>query len=319
MQKQLAAIMVVFNQKLGQIAPLLSFWMTIPTMTEIVEFAPAKLNLTLHITGRRPDGFHALDSLVAFANVGDLVRVTAAEIFSFHIKGPYGPALAHEPSTSNLAVKAAEALAGLTGNALKARIVLEKNLPIASGIGGGSSDATATLRALARLWGVALDDPRLLAAAKPLGDDVPYCLDPKPLFITPLGVKPAPALPSCPIVLVNPNQPLATASVYQEYRRGGDAFSTARPLPSLTDSSSLIAFLKNYGRNDLLAPACRLMPEISTILRTLEETEDCLLAQMSGSGATCFGFYSDESQAEEAAAKIKHQYPNWWVKAAILG
>ena len=284
----------------------------------IHEFAPAKLNLYLHVTGRRADGFHDLDSLVSFASIGDEVIVQPAGDFAFEMTGPQAGALAHENQDDNLVVKAARSLAALTGNDLNVRLTLVKNLPVASGIGGGSSDAAAVLRALARHWGLAKDDPRILEVAALHGQDVPVCVNIESVMMTATGVMPAPKLPRTAVVLVNPGRGLPTPAVFKEYKNGGDAFSPLLRLdraPATVDE--LVSALK-LRSNDLYAPACRLMPEIIEIITALRETEDCLLARMSGSGATCFGLYTNTETAEKAAEKIRTKNPTWWVKAGEI-
>jgi 4-diphosphocytidyl-2-C-methyl-D-erythritol kinase len=281
-------------------------------------FAPAKLNLYLHITGRRADCYHDLDSLVAFVSVGDDIRLEPATEFAFALEGPQAALLHNEPADGNLVVKAARSLAKLCDKPLDVKITLVKRLPVASGIGGGSSDAAAALRALALHWGLSPDDPRLVAAAAEHGQDVPVCLKIENNYITAEGTIPAPALPRVGVVLVNPNKGLPTPAVYKEFRAGGDAFS---PLARLTETPSdvpaLITALKARN-NDLYAPALRLMPEIGSIITALEQTDACLLARMSGSGATCFGLYADEDKAKRAAATLRGQYPEWWVEASFL-
>lgn len=286
---------------------------------EISIFAPAKLNLYLHVTGRKPDGYHELDSLVAFASIGDQIVLRAAERFLFALEGPQAAALAHEDVSTNLAVRAAESLAGLSGNALRVAITLVKKLPVASGIGGGSSDAAAALRALARHWGIDVADPRLLQAAAQHGQDVPVCLNPDANnYMTADGVIPAPRLPRADIVLVNPNKALPTPAVFKEFKNGGYPFS---PLSRLETGPAtvqdLVAALKKRG-NDLYAPACHLMPEIADIVAMLGGTAGCLLARMSGSGATCFGVYDSSVAATAAAAQIKKARPDWWVEAGVM-
>ncbi len=289
-----------------------------PRMTPITEFAPAKLNLYLHITGRADNGYHDLDSLVAFASIGDVVQLTQAAEFGFDIIGSHAGFLTGDNHEDNLVVKAARSLAALVGRDLDAQIVLTKNLPVASGIGGGSADAAAVLRALARHWGLAHDDPRLAEAAAKHGQDVPVCLRTENNYMTATGVIPAPKLPRADIVLVNPNRGLSTPDVYGEYRRGGDAFS---PLARLTHApenlDDLIEALR-LRSNDLYAPACRLMPEIIDMIEALRATKGCLLPRMSGSGATCFGIYRDTQAARDAAQAIRDDYPDWWVAAGEI-
>jgi 4-diphosphocytidyl-2-C-methyl-D-erythritol kinase len=287
-------------------------------MNLIHEFAPAKLNLYLHITGRRADGYHDLDSLVAFATIGDVVVLTPAPEFSFKIEGKQAAALAHETHADNLVVKAARSLAELTGNKLDVQLSLIKKLPVASGIGGGSSDAAAALRALARHWGLAADDPHLAEAAARHGQDVPVCLKIENNYMTATGVAPAPKLPRTDIVLINPGIGLPTPDVYREYRKSGHAFSPLSRLPSQPATAKDLAVALKRRSNDLYKPACNLMPPIIQIISALEETSQCMLARMSGSGATCFGLYEDGNSAAEAAKKIQASQPSWWVEAGTI-
>jgi 4-diphosphocytidyl-2-C-methyl-D-erythritol kinase len=220
----------------------------------IVEFAPAKINLYLHITGRREDGYHDLDSLVAFAGVSDEIRLEASEAFSFVVEGPQGAHLNGEPAADNLVVKAARSFAELTGKKLNVKLTLIKNLPVASGIGGGSSDAAATLRALAKHWGIALTDPRLLKAAAHHGQDVPVCLTTESNYITATGTVPAHDIPYADILLINPNKPLSTPDVYKNYKNNPHNFSSPSPFDStLPDVNALVEALALRG-NDLYEP-----------------------------------------------------------------
>ena len=286
-------------------------------MSPIHEFAPAKLNLYLHITGRRADGYHDLDSFVAFASVGDQIRLEPASVFSFGVEGPQAAALQNEPVDKNLVVQAARSLAELTGRNLDCKLTLVKNLPVASGIGGGSSDAAAALRALARHWGLASDDPRLREAAARHGQDVPACLVIENNYLTADGTMPAPDLPHVDCVLVNPGKGLPTPGVYKAYREGGDSFSPRAQLSELPgDAPALIAALA-VRRNDLYELACGLMPEIRAAIAALDET-GCLFSRMSGSGATCFGLYADRGAARHAAAALLSAYSGWWVAQAYL-
>jgi len=284
----------------------------------ITEFAPAKLNLTLHITGRRSDGYHNLDSLVVFANKGDQIRLEAAPAFAFSLEGPQAAILRDEPAEGNLAVKAVRSLASSLGKSPDINLTLVKNLPVASGIGGGSSDAAAALRALARLWNISLDDPRLVAAAAEHGQDVAVCLKIINNYITAAGTDEAPDLPVMHAVMVNPNKGLPTPSVYKAFREGGYPFTPAARLDRVPkDLPTLITALK-AGTNDLYAPAAKLMPEILAIVAALEETPGNLLSRMSGSGATCFGLYQTRAEAESAAAGLQAAQRGWWVTAAEL-
>ncbi|MDE2029215.1 MAG: 4-(cytidine 5'-diphospho)-2-C-methyl-D-erythritol kinase [Alphaproteobacteria bacterium] len=287
-------------------------------MKDIVEFAPAKLNLYLHVTGRRADGYHDLDSLVAFATIGDEIRLRPAQDFSFVVEGPQADALAREDRDANLAVAAAQSLAVLTHNALGISLTLIKNLPVASGIGGGSSDAAATLRTLAQFWGLAADDPRLAEAAARHGQDVPVCLKTENCYMTADGVVAAPRLPRAGVVLVNPGKELPTPMVYKNYRESGDAFSPLARFDHAPSNVQDMATMLKLRSNDLYAAACRLLPEIVDVVDAIAASTECLLARMSGSGATCFGIYADKAAAETAAKEIKNANPDWWVEAGEI-
>jgi 4-diphosphocytidyl-2-C-methyl-D-erythritol kinase len=281
-------------------------------------FAPAKLNLYLHITGRRADGYHDLDSLVAFAGIGDKIRLEPANEFAFVMEGAQAGFLRNEPMESNLVVKAARSLAKLCDKPLDVKMTLLKLLPVASGIGGGSSDAAAALRALAAHWGLPPNDERLYQAAAEHGQDVPVCLKIENNYITATGTRSAPALPKVGVILINPKKPLPTPTVYKTFRDGGYDFSPPMPLTETPrDTNALIAALRQRG-NDLYLPALRLMPEIEQIINALEMTEGCLLARMSGSGATCFGLYEQQAIAQKAALTLRDSHPGWWVEASSL-
>jgi 4-diphosphocytidyl-2-C-methyl-D-erythritol kinase len=252
------------------------------------------------VLGRRPDGYHLLDSLAVFAAVGDRLTAKPATSLSLAITGPFGAGLS--PGSDNLVLRAARAL-GLGG----ARLVLDKQLPVASGIGGGSADAAAALRLLARLW--RLDSPAATLALA-LGADVPVCLARRPARMGGIGeaLTPAPALPDCGFLLVNPGVAVATADVFRA-RTGG--FSPPAVLPaSWPDAEAMAADLRAATVNDLQAPAMALCPAINEVLAAIEAAGDCLLARMSGSGATCFGLYRDAAAAEAARARLPAR--GWW-------
>ena len=286
-------------------------------MASIYEFAPAKLNLYLHITGRRGDGYHDLDSLVAFASVGDQLRLDPAEGFTFHLEGPQAKELAGEDQGSNLVVKVAQSLAELAGRPLDFSLTLVKNLPVASGIGGGSSDAAAALRAVARYWKLPHNDPRLKEVASKHGQDVAVCLSIKNNYIAPEGTQPAPALPHLDCVLVNPGKALSTPSVYRAYRGGTAAFSPVARLEAPPATGEALAAELRLRGNDLYEPAKALMPEIGTILAALEASQP-LFAAMSGSGATCFALYPDRAAARNASSALLSAHPEWWIAQGSL-
>lgn len=273
----------------------------------IEEFAPAKVNLTLHVTGQRPDGYHLLDSLVVFVAVGDVVQVAGAADLSLAIDGPMAAGLS--AGEDNLVMRSARMLAPAKGAAIR----LTKNLPLGAGIGGGSSDAAATLRALANLW--KLPVPGATVCAR-LGADVPVCLRPRTRRMSGIGevLADAPRLPPLWLVLVNPGVHIATPEVFRRLVKKNNA-PMPKDLPACNNASALAAFLRAQ-RNDLEAPARELEPRIDQVLARIAATEDCLLARMSGSGATCFGLYASSDRAEAAARILNDAGLNWWVKAA---
>jgi 4-diphosphocytidyl-2-C-methyl-D-erythritol kinase len=273
------------------------------------EFAPAKVNLALHVTGRRADGYHLLDSLVVFPRIGDVVEAEPAKALSLVIDGPYASALTAGPD--NLVLRAARRVI-VRGKSAALRLV--KNLPVAAGLGGGSADAAATLRLLGRFWQV---PPPPLAYLLSLGADVPVCLGARPARMSGIGEELAPAeVPACWLVLCNPGVPVATAAVFA--RLASPASPPMPPLPPMADAVALAAFLAAQ-RNDLEAPARAVAPAIGAALAALAAAPGCLLARMSGSGATCFGLFAAAAGAEAAAAGIAAAEPGWWVTAAPVG
>ena len=286
----------------------------------VVEAAPAKLNLTLQVVGRRGDGYHLLDSLVAFTEYGDTITAMAADDLSLRLDGPFGAILVGDPA-ENLVLRAARLLAEHAGVPPRAAITLTKRLPVASGIGGGSSDAAATLRALVKLWGITITASDLGAIALRLGADVPVCLARCTARLGGIGerITPAPALPPVAMVLVNPGVGLATPKVFAarqgDFSQGpgsGGIFATSPP-----DLPALVAGLGDFG-NDLTAPAISLLPVIADCLAGLEAQPGCRLARMSGSGATCFGVFDNASTAAAAATAITARQPGWWAVATHL-
>jgi len=286
--------------------------------------APAKINLYLHVTGKRPDGYHLLDSLIVFADVGDTVEAMAGDELSLGCDGPFGAALGTQPD--NLVLKAAHALAEAAGIAPKARLRLTKRLPIASGIGGGSADAAATLQALAKLWQLALPKRTMTEIAAKLGADVPICLHGRTAYIGGIGeiIDPAPALPEAGILLANPGQALSTPSVFKSFKgpmtkaqRFDATVSRNGSQNTLTDALALAAMLAER-RNDLTDAAIAIVPEIATLLDAMEQLPNVRLARMSGSGATCFALFDDKKSALEAAGHLAAEHPGWWVRGAAL-
>lgn len=288
-------------------------------MTEAA-FAPAKINLYLHVVGRRPDGYHLLDSLVVFAAVGDQLRAAPAADLRLTIDGPFATGLS--AGDDNLVLRAARALAAEADGTPGAQIRLTKNLPVASGIGGGSADAAATLQALNRLWNLRLPPKRLAEIGLALGADVPVCLAAKPSFFGGIGdeIERTPPLPSAHLLLVNPGLPLATADVFRARARGpagGHYSAPARWMEPLADVAAL-AHLLSARTNDLADAAIALMPVIADAMREIDSAPGCLLARLSGSGATCFGLFAGAAESQAAADRIAAARPGWWVAATRL-
>jgi 4-diphosphocytidyl-2-C-methyl-D-erythritol kinase len=275
----------------------------------VTEFAPAKINLALHVTGRRADGYHLLDSLVVFAGTGDRVTAAPSEELTLTLTGPRSTSLAADDD--NLVLRAARAM-GSGGAAL----VLEKHLPVASGIGGGSADAAATLRALSRLRGQPLPPA---AAVLALGADVPVCLAGQPARMSGIGETLAPLahpLPEAWIVLANPGAAVSTPAIFAALARRDNA-PLPRDLPRLRTAAELSAFLR-MARNDLESPAAQLVPVISVVRSALSAQPGCLMSRMSGSGATCFGLFPDALTAAAAARALRSARPDWWIEAAPI-
>lgn len=289
------------------------------TRPALLETAPAKVNLTLRVIGRRADGYHTLESLVVFAGIADRLTFKPGGELSLVMRGPN--AAAAGPIENNLVIRAARALAGEIEGLKLGRFTLTKRLPAAAGIGGGSSDAAAALRLLSRANRIKLDDRRLLRAAANVGADVPVCVDPRPRVMRGIGeVLSEPiAVPRFASVMVNPGVAVPTKDVFAVLRRSERAIqpsTQARSVPRGRDA--FLAFLARRG-NDLEPPAVELAPAISRVLEALQETSGCALARMSGSGATCFGLYPSSRAAGAAARQIKAREPRWWVCATALG
>jgi len=284
-------------------------------VTPIAHFAPAKINLSLHVLGKRADGYHALESLVVFAGVGDRITVQPADALCLSVTGPMRAGLAGLPDTDNLVLRAAHLLDG--GAARGAHITLEKHLPVAAGIGGGSADCAATLRALTQLWGLGHDLGALAEMGAALGADVPVCLyAPHARVMSGIGevIAPAPLLPAFWCVLVNPGVPVATGAVFQALAAGAIAHEGGTFWPGRFENAHTLARFLATCRNDLEAPARKLVPEVDQVLQAISTTGGCLLTRMSGSGATCFGLYASETDAHAAAHAL--ECTDWWVMAA---
>jgi 4-diphosphocytidyl-2-C-methyl-D-erythritol kinase len=277
-------------------------------VSDLTEFAPAKINLHLHVIGRRDDGYHLLDSLVVFAGVGDRLTVSPSDALSLQLTGPFAAGLRAEPD--NLVLRAARALGGFGGVRPVGALVLEKNLPVASGIGGGSADAAAALRLLSRFWDIAAGPEDLARIGQGLGADVPVCIASRPAIMGGIGevLAAAPPLPRAGLVLVNPGAAVSTPSVFRA-RTGGFSSPAGFPGQGWTSVDALVGSLLPT-RNDLELPARALAPSIGSALDALAAVPGCLLARMSGSGATCFGLFASAEAAEAAAAALAR--PGWW-------
>ncbi|MEE7459137.1 4-(cytidine 5'-diphospho)-2-C-methyl-D-erythritol kinase [Methylorubrum populi] len=290
-------------------------------MSVLTTRAPAKINLTLHVLGRRPgDGYHALESLVAFAEVADTLELVPGEDLTLEISGPTaGPA---GPLDDNLVLRAARHLAAAVPGLRLGAFRLHKQLPVAAGIGGGSSDAAAALRLLAEGNGLSLDHPALIAAARATGADVPVCLDPRARMMRGAGEEIGPVLDLAPLpaVLVNPGVPVATAPVFKALGLAVGQRLDGAEHPAIGHGLDAEAVLGAIApaRNDLEAPALTVAPVIGEALARLRAQGGCRLARMSGSGATVFAIFSDDVAAQGAAEAVRTAQPGWWVEPTRL-
>lgn len=276
--------------------------------------APAKLNLYLHVTERLSEGYHTLDSLVIFTEVGDSLTLRKSDTLSLKIDGPFAKTLVgHE--NDNLVLKAARLLAEAANIPALAEISLNKRLPVAAGLGGGSTDAAAALKALMTLWDINPKTIDLAAIAISLGADVPVCIAAQPSFMGGIGerISPCPVLPHFGLLLINPGIALSTADVFSAFSQpfSPEAAFTAAP-SGVTELVNILA----QRRNDLTADVISLCPPVGDILTTLESITSCRLARMSGSGATCFGLFDTFSAAQRAAATLAHR--DWWIMPTVI-
>lgn len=290
--------------------------MSVPHTVQVL--APAKINLALHVIGQRADGYHLLDSLVAFAAVGDTLTVTAPGNGGLSLSGPFAGQVPQDGS--NFILQVAER----AWPEMHMSFHLHKELPVASGIGGGSADAAACYRAIAMLRRINLpDDTTLLltddrvAALADLGADIPMCVHSEPAHVKGIGEDIAllEDMPELPVVLVNPGVAVSTPTVFKALKHRQNSPMTA--LPKALDASGFVRWLADQ-RNDLQEPACRAVPEITPVLAALSETQGCALARMSGSGATCFGLFDGQNAASEAAQRLKQDHPEWWVRPTVI-
>jgi 4-diphosphocytidyl-2-C-methyl-D-erythritol kinase len=291
----------------------------------LIETGRAKVNLTLRVVGRRTDGYHEIESLVAFADCADRLTMVPGAPMHLNTVGPLAQSCGD--SADNLVLKAARLLGERVPNLRFGEFTLEKVLPVAAGIGGGSADAAAALRVLARANGLPMEDPRIIEAAEMTGADVPVCLASRACVMTGIGETLMPvAVPNLPCVMVNPRVAVSTKDVFQELglRNGellvgaADVMIEAAEWPeggtSIRDWLETLAI----GRNDLEAPAVRIQPVVSEVLSSLRNADGAALARMSGSGATCFALFENSADALRASQKIQLDHPEWWVHAGTL-
>ena len=293
-------------------------------MSVLSDQARAKVNLTLRVNGRRADGFHDLESVVAFADCADTLTLSPGPDLELKMSGPLAQACGE--TSDNLVLKAARLLAERVPDMKVGSFSLDKALPVAAGIGGGSADAAAALRLLAKLNGLARDDRRLVEVAQLTGADVPVCVNSLACVMSGVGETLQPlSLPTMPCVMVNPRLPVATKDVFKALGlRNGELLVGATdvllqdrwpdPEASLEDWVEALA----ASSNDLEAPAMRVQPVIGEVILALNATNGAWLARMSGSGATCFAIYENTAEAGRAAEKIRRDHPGWWVHAGTL-
>ncbi len=275
--------------------------------------APAKLNLYLHITGRRDDGYHLLESIFVFTTFGDEITITPASTLSVTIDGPFCASLASESPEGNLAYRAAALLQKKYAVDQGAHIHITKNIPVGAGLGGGSSDAAAVLKGLNQLWHINCDDQSLAALGFSLGADIPACVIQKPVFVSGIGeiIKPIDLSLASSVLLVNPNHYLSTPAVFQQYKKNNSGFT--KGMEGMPGTTYPLPF-----SNDLESAAIQLLPDIQVILDTLKKQTGCTLARMSGSGATCFALFQDAASMRTAEKNIRKIFPMYWVQCTTV-
>ena len=289
--------------------------------TKVSRTAHAKLNLFLHIVGRRADGYHELESLFAFTKGGDTVSAELSQDISLNLDGPFAPALnASGSNNENLVLKAAFSLKQHAGYGAGANIKLTKNLPIASGVGGGSADAAATLLVLNQLWGLNVPLDVLEKIALSLGADVPACLYSSPQKVKGIGEELGEtSLPrGYGVLLVNPGQSVATPAVFKAFHGVGEGFRDLLQKWAPKGEANFINWLRDETSNDLAVPAVGLCPGINDVLAALRACKGTLVVRMSGSGATCFALFEAVENAEQAQVQLARAHPAWWISADQL-
>lgn len=278
--------------------------------------APIKINFFLHIIGRRDDGYHNLQSLVSFANYGDIITIKPASTFSFTITGDFQSELPKN-NADNLILKAAHKISLALGKNLNIAITLDKKIPIGAGLGGGSADAAATIKALLGFWDATLPQGTLNDILLSLGADVPVCYQEITSYMEGIGdiITPLPSSPKIPALLIYPNEFCSTPDVFNSYMK---PFTAPLELPQdLSDTEKFIMFIQGQ-RNDLTSAACRKTPAIRDILGAIQAQSGCQVARMSGSGSACFGLFDTEENSKKAATTIQKERPNWWVRPTLI-
>lgn len=289
----------------------------------VVVGAPAKITLYLHVTGRRDDGYHLLESLVAFTEAGDCLHVAPGEALEITLGGPFGTELAELAPEDNLVLRAAGALARRAGVEPNAAIHLQKNLPVAAGIGGGSSDAAAALKAFVALLHLDISEDALKGLALTLGADVPVCLEGRPAWMSGVGevIEPvAGGLPRLPLLLVNPGLPVSTPAVFKHYaqtRAGRSYDALLGSLPALKSPGALIDFL-GQTHNALTESAIAVAPSIAGVLDRLNRLDGVCITRLCGSGGTCYALFEDMDACHDAALALQGEHPDWWIEATVL-
>jgi 4-diphosphocytidyl-2-C-methyl-D-erythritol kinase len=294
-------------------------------MPALIDDARAKVNLTLRVVGRRADGYHDLESVVAFADCADRLTLATGSDLTLNASGPRAPECGE--AADNLVIKAARLLAARVAGVRLGAFTLDKQLPVAAGIGGGSADAAAALRLLGRANAIEIDDPRVIEAARLTGADVPVCLLSRACVMTGVGETLLPLkLPTMPCLLVNPRVPVATSDVFAALGlRNGELLVGATDVIQALNWPQADASFDDWidtlsaGVNDLEAPAMRIQPVIGEVLSAVRDNAGVRLVRMSGSGATCFAIFDHAEAARRAAHSVSHDHPSWWVHAGTLG
>lgn len=284
--------------------------------------APAKVNLTLNVMGRREDGYHMLQSLVTFTDIGDEITMVKSKDMIFDVSGPFAgdfskSEIRADNQSANLVIKAIHLLQNHFNIYQNFSIKMVKNLPLSSGIGGGTSDAACAVRMALKSYNVKMTDSLMQKLTQHIGADFPVCYHCKPAMIYGIGdvIQPLEDLPVMHMVLVNPLKPCPTANVFQSR---GNVLSNAQPLQNnLKTNDALTSYIKSCG-NDLTDAAVRIVPEIKDVLRELRDIPDCEYAEMSGSGATCFGLFGSMELATHGCALLREHYPDWWVQCGQI-